>query len=405
MHEEATARRRTGRRGRWLRRTAVLVALLLVAGVALQTWARLSLDTSAVARAVVWLEADVEDIDRFPARTIAAPPAARPLPDCAETRDPSELTVTTAGERRRLDGLLRETRTRGFLVLRQGCVLLEAYGAGAGPATLLTSFSVAKSVLATLVGIALQRGDLPSLDVPVTDYLPELAEDDGRFSRVTLASLLAMGSGLHYEERGLPWSDDAVTYYSPDLRATALSATIEEAPMRTWRYNNYNPLLVGMLLERATGVSVASYAERHLWAPLGAERDASWSIDSEASGLEKLESGFNATLRDWARFGLLAARAGRVGGADGAQVAEPAFWERATSAQPTSDGVLAPHYGLWWWLDEARPGAFQARGNLGQFIHVSPSTDVVVLRFGEDFGIEDWPAVLGQVADRAVASR
>ena len=370
--------------------------MLLLAAAGVEVWAHASLDSSGIARAVAWRGADVYDVDRFPQRAIEAPATPSPLRDCTERLSPDHLTVATGGERRRLDEVLADTNTRGFLVVRDGCVLVEEYGEGADAGTPLTSFSVAKSVLATLVGVAVQRGDLPGIDVPVTDYLPELADRDRRFERVTLASLMAMGSGLHYVEHGLPWSDDAVTYYSPDLRATALSAEIDEAPMIRWRYNNFNPLLAGMVLERATGMSVAEYAERHLWRAIGAEHAASWSIDSEASGLEKLESGFNATLRDWARFGLLAAHGGRAGAE---QVADPAYWQRATSPQPTGSEVLAPHYGLWWWLDAARPGTFTARGNLGQFIHVTPSRDLVVLRFGEEAGIEDWPEVLGQVAD------
>lgn len=387
--------------GRRRLRTSVRLLLvgLLVVGVglgAVNVWARANVDTSTVARSLVWLDADVGDIDRFPQREIRAS-EPRPLPTCTGTLDLSTV-VTTEGDEMALDALLAETRTRGFLVLRDGCVLAESYGEGAEESTLLTSFSVAKSVLATLIGIAVERGDLPGLDVPVTRYLPELRDRDPRFDDVTLASLMAMASGLGYDESGTPWSDDTVTYYGVDLRDVALSARVEHPPMSQWSYNNYNPLLAGMVLERATGTSVAAYAQEHLWAPLGAEHDASWSLDSTAGGLEKLESGFNATLRDWARFGLLAARGGAVGAE---RLATPEFWDRATHPQTTATGELAAQYGLWWWVDTDNPDAFLARGNLGQLIYVAPEADVVVLRFGEDFGIEDWPNVARQVADLA----
>ncbi|HYD10308.1 MAG TPA: serine hydrolase, partial [Acidimicrobiales bacterium] len=384
-----------GRLRTWARRLVVTATVVAMGLGGLHLWARANVDTSTLARSLAWFEADVGDIDRFPQRAIQAPSSASPLPDCAEQYDLS-TTVVAAGRGIALEELLATTRTRGFMVLQGGCVLAEHYGEGVDAGTLLTSFSVAKSVLATLIGIAVERGDLPGLDVPVTRYLPELAERDARFDDVTLASLMAMASGLRYEELGTPWSDDTLTYYGVDLRDIALDATIEEPPMTRWLYNNYNPLIAGMVLERATGTSVAAYAEEHLWRPLGAQSDASWSLDSTRSGLEKLESGFNATLRDWARFGLLAARRGVVGSAE---IASPEFWDGATHPQRTAAGELDEGYGLWWWVDTERPDAFWARGNFGQFIYVDPTADVVVLRFGEDFGIDDWPDVLRRIAE------
>ena len=360
--------------------------VLALAGGALYTWALVSTDSSGFARAMVWRDADVYDVDRFPARAVAAPTTPSPLPDCEVQRTGEDL----------LGDLLEQTRTRGLLVLREGCVVTEWYGAGADSDTLLTSFSVAKSVLATLVGIALERGELGSLDEPVTEHLPELAERDPRFEAVTLRHLMAMESGLRYEEAGLPWSDDALTYYGTDLRELALSAEVVDDPATRWLYNNYNPLLVGMVLERATGTTVAAYAEEHLWSAVGAEQDASWSIDSEESGFEKMESGYNAVLRDWGRFGLMAVD-GAAAEAAGTSP-DAAFWRAAT--QPTAGDAVSPHYGLWWWLDEDRPGAFLARGNKGQFVYVDPRAEVVVARFGEDFGIENWPDVLARTAEQ-----
>lgn len=389
------------RRRAWPRRALTGLAVTAAALGGLNLWARANVDTSTFARALAWLEADVGDMDRFPQRVIEAPPVASALPTCGARFDLS-APVPTEGRDVPLDAVLESTRTRGFMVLRGGCVLAEYYGEGADEATLLTSFSVAKSVLATLIGIAVDRGDLPGLDVPVTRYLPELRERDARFDDITVASLMAMGSGLGYEEAGTPWGDDTATYYGVDLRAVALSARVEEPPMERWLYNNYNPLIAGMVLERATGTTVAAYAEEHLWGPLGAERDASWSLDSTRSGMEKLESGFNATLRDWARFGLLAARGG---GVEGRQVAASEFWDQATQPQQTRTGELEPGYGLWWWVDTGRPGAFLARGNLGQFIYIDPGADVVVLRFGEDFGRDDWPDVLRSIAEAAAGAR
>ena len=228
--------------------------------------------------------------------------------------------------------------------------------------------------------------------------MPELLDRDPRFAEVTLRSLVTMSSGLAYEEQGLPWSDDAVTYYAPDLRKVALDAQVASAPGERWLYNNYNPLIMGLVLERATGTSVSDYMARQLWQPMGAEAGASWSLDSEASGFEKLESGVNAVPRDYARFGYLFTHDGRV---DDRQVV-PADWVREATARDTSADP-AEHYQYWWWLDTEREGRFYAAGNHGQFVYVDPASDVVVVRLGRDDGDVRWTEVLRDVADRVAA--
>jgi CubicO group peptidase (beta-lactamase class C family) len=126
-----------------------------------------------------------------------------------------------------------------------------------------------------------------------------------RYSAITIENLLSMASGLRYVEEETPFSDDTKTYYDPNLRSVALSAVIEEEPGKTFHYNNYNFLLLGIILERATGMPVAKYMEEKLWKQLGMEAPSSWGLDSEASGFEKMESGINARAIDFAKFGRL----------------------------------------------------------------------------------------------------
>ena len=375
-----------------------LVALVLTAG-AVYGWAWLMQDRSAVARAIIWLDAGVDDRLRFESRPIAAGGDVLPLETVAPPDGALDEVTLSDGSRTDLQDLLEETGTTSFIVLRDDRVWMEAYPTASGRDEPVTSFSVAKSILSTVVGLAIDRGDLSSLDDPVTDYVPELLERDERFARITLRHLMTMSSGLRYEEEGLPWSDDAVTYYSPDLRRTALSAEIEEEPGTRWLYNNYNPLLMGLVLERATGRPLPDYVSEVLWGPLGAEADASWSIDSEASGFAKMESGFNALPIDYARFGYLFAHDGRVGNL---QVVPEEWVAEATAADTTTDP--AEHYQYWWWVDTDHPGRFLARGNKGQFVYVDPATDVVVVRTGVDFGIDEWPEVLADVVDRVNAA-
>ena len=160
-------------------------------------------------------------------------------------------------------------------------------------------------------------------------------------------------------------------------------------------YNNYNPLLLGGV-ERATSMSVSEYMASRLWQPLGAEQDASWSLDSEESGFEKMESGLNATAVDYARFGALYLHNGEW---NGSQIVS-ADWIRAATAADTSTDPNAS-YQYFWWVDLARPGRFYGLGNYGQYLYVAPDTNTVIVRLGRDWGVDNgtWLATFHEIAD------
>jgi CubicO group peptidase (beta-lactamase class C family) len=368
---------------------------------AVYAWAWISLDRSSIARAMIWIEADVGDQFRFPARMIQAGDEASPLPVGVEI-----APVPPSGGSRTFDGFLRETDTRAFLVVVDDELVYERYLGGAAREDRQTSFSVAKSFLSTLVGIAIDEGLIAGVDEPVTNYIPELAERDPRFERVTLRHLLTMTSGLRYEEQSLPlpWGDDVNTYYGTDLRDLALSATeIVGPPGGAWLYNNYNPLLLGLVLERAAGMSVSDYMATRLWQPLGAEADASWSMDSEDSGFEKMESGLNATPVDYARFGQLFLHDGEW---NGTRIVSKDWVREATTADmsdtPAGNFSFADTYQYFWWIDTVRPGRFYGLGNFGQYIYVAPDTGTVIVRNGADWGIDNdaWVGLFRDIADR-----
>ncbi len=155
-----------------------------------------------------------------------------------------------------------------------------------------------------------------------------------------------------------------------------------------------------LVLERATGRSVSEYLSQRLWRPMGAEADASWSLDGDRSGFEKMESGLNAVARDYARFGLLFAHGGRV---EDRQVV-PETWVRQATSPQAADSP-SDFYAFHWWTRARRdtpmpPGHVLARGNHGQFVYVAPDRDAVIVRLGDDDAGEDWPQRLTQLADR-----
>jgi CubicO group peptidase (beta-lactamase class C family) len=382
-----------GKRRRWL-----VVPLVLVLALGLLTAAaHLLSGRYAWARAVAWMESDVEDQHRFPSRTIAAGEDVSALPTGAEPSVLSEA-VNVGGVGRSLEDFLESTETRAFLVVHDDRLVYEGYFNGADGEQLQTSFSAAKSFVSTLVGIAADDG-LLEVSEPVTTYLPELAERDERFEEITIGDLLTMSSGIAYEEEGTPWSDDALTYYGTDLRELALTGSeIEEPPGETWRYNNFHPLLLGLVLERVTGSSVSDFMSEQLWKPLGAEADASWSLDSEDSGFEKLESGVNARPRDYARFGLMMLHEGRW---NDQQIVSPEWVREATQVSVESDP--AAFYQYLWWVgppEESGAASFYAQGKYGQLVAVFPAQDVVIVRLGSTDAGVDWQGWLRALAQR-----
>jgi CubicO group peptidase (beta-lactamase class C family) len=388
---------------RWL--LLALATLLVLVAVGYGVLAA-STSRSQLARAIVWGESDVDDHRRFPARRVAAGPDRfdfRRPPDGGQ--DPP-AAVRRIGVwdglrlvERDLEQFLAASQTTAFLIVQGDTLLYEGYFNGYDHDSVQTSMSVAKSVLGVLVGIAIGERRIGSVDDPITRYLPALAERDPRFGRITLRHLLTMTSGLRYQEGGGPWGDDTATYYAPDLRALALERTeVVEAPGRRFHYNNFNPLLVGLALERAVGMPVATYLERRLWQPLGMEADGSWSLHSRRSGFEKMESGLNARAVDFAKFGLLFARDGAWRG----RHLVPRVWVTDPTLVRTG-GEVAPAraYQFFWWVqDDRRPPARFARGKYAQHIYVVPDSDLVLVRFGRELGYAHWPELLSELARR-----
>jgi CubicO group peptidase (beta-lactamase class C family) len=384
------------RRGRrWFLVAGGVLALLIAAALGFYGWAWSSTDESTLARAVIWRESDVGDQHRFPARQIPAGARASPLPRAAEAR------LVVNGEGRELDEFLRETDSLAFVVAHEDRLVYERYFDDATRASLQTSFSAAKSFVSTLVGIAIDAGLIGSVDDRITEYLPELAERDPGFRQITLRHLLTMSSGIRWREGGFPsLGDDTYTYYGVDLRDVALNRVrIEGPPGVAWQYNDYNPLLLGLVLERTSGTSVSDFMARRLWRRLGAEADATWSLDSEHSGFEKMESGLNARPVDYARLGLLFLHNGEW---NGRRIVSKNWVRAATRAgSPTDPGYYA-NYGYFWWFDPDRPGRFYAFGKYGQYVYVAPDADTVVVRFGRSSGVTSttWLATFRDVADQ-----
>lgn len=347
-----------------------------------------------------------------------APVARAPMPSPLPTAQDAQVRVPDfQGES--FDAMMERTGTVAIVVVKHGKVVLEQYYNGYQRESIVTSFSMAKSVVSALVGIAIQDGQIASINDPITRYLPELAATDQGFTRITIRHLLEMRSGIRFVEGyGSPWADASRFYLTQDLATKLKELSIERAPDESYHYSSGDTQLLGTIVQRATGTPLPRYLQDKIWQPMGAAYDASWSIDSLANQLPKAFCCLNARALDFARFGQLYLNDGSF---NGHQIV-PAQWVRQSTQAHERSGTTAASrwnmeapntraaaYYAWQWrrtpvLEAAselgvKPGHnFYAEGHHGQFIYVAPDQDMVIIRMGLRYGGAWWPGVLGQIA-------
>lgn len=359
-------------------------------------------------------QSDIGDRAIFPERAISKGETVSVI-ESGDQASLYEVEYPYKGETRTeiLEELLKRTGTRAFLIIKDDKLIDERYLKSARE-EVNTSFSSAKSFNSALIGAAISEGKIDSVDDPVIRYIPEIA---GRgLDQLTIRDLLLMNSGIRYVEGDelpfyyAPFADDPLTYYPPDLRKAALSVEASGTPIgEAFLYNNYHPLLEGIIIERVTGMHVAEYLQEKFWKPMGAEFPASWSLDSEESGFEKMESGINARAVDFARFGLIFLHNGFW---NGVQIL-PESWVRESTEPLRPDPRTWETFPAWldyggyykyhWWGINNVDGSYDfcAQGRYGQIIYVAPRKNMVIVRLGDELDeYVSWPLVIHNVVDR-----
>lgn len=325
--------------------------------------------------------ADLDDHRIFANREVAGPAGPSPLRGLPQ--EPwflSDLEVPDeTGTAFKLDAYLARTRTAAFVVLHEDRVVMERYRRGFDRQSLLNSFSIAKAVMSTLVGIALTEGRIASLDTTVASICPEFKGKP--YGAATVRQLLTMTTGIADAPSLLPGR--AELYYGDDLRGQAMNAQAPAHNGHAWRYSETDVQVLGFVLERAVGMPVSAYLAARLWQPLGMESKALWALDREG-GSEKAFCCLSARARDFARFGQLMRDGGRWHG----RQLVPAAWA-ARSVLPAVEALdRHTHQHLWWvpHADAGLPGSrgdFYAYGHNGQYLYVNPAARLVIVKFSE----------------------
>jgi CubicO group peptidase (beta-lactamase class C family) len=351
------------KRFRFTRILLIIVAVLALAVAVCPQYLR---------KALIYQQADIDDYKIFDNRVVMAGNYEpwREVPGFDKREIPKSY-----------ESQFDKYKTVGFLVIRDQKVQFEKYWEGYSADSRSNSFSMAKSIISLLVGIALDEGDIKSVDQPVGDYLTDFSTGDK--AKVTIRHLLEMSSGLSWDEAySSAFSMTTKGYYGKDLPGLVLNQTVLREPGKFWDYKSGNTQLLALILEKATHLKVSSYASEKLWKPMGAQHDALWSMD-QANGVEKAYCCFNTGLRDFARFGQLILNNGKW---NGVQLVSESYLKQALT--PVSHliddaGQNVDYYGWQWWLMKYRGyNVKYMRGINGQYVIVIPELNTVIVRLG-----------------------
>lgn len=313
---------------------------------------------------------EIDDRNFFPYSTI---PASDPQPWPQGDRY-GKLVLTAEQETD-----LKALHSVGFAVWQNDSLIFEQYWNGWDADSVANSFSVAKSYISVLTGIAMGEGKIQSVFQPVGDFLPEYKE--GCYAKINLWHVLTMSTGLDWSESGAdPFSDNAKGYYGYNVRELALNQPCRDEPGKEFDYISGATQIMTEVLEAAYGKELDALMREKVWGPLGCEHDAYWGKDREDGDFK----GFcclYATARDFGRIGQLYLDSGMW---RGRQIVPREYWEASiTPAKLMDKGAPNARYGYFWWLAEVEGKPIHyCRGFHGEYVVVIPHEHLVFVRTG-----------------------
>ena len=270
--------------------------------------------------------------------------------------------------------------TTGFLVIQNDSIIYEKYFQGNTESSQHISWSMAKSFVSALFGIAMQEGYIKSIEQKVEEYLPELIGTG--YEGVRIKDVLQMSVGVKFNEDYGDFNSDINKWgrafaLGSSQNKFASTLTREEEPGTNLHYVSINTHVLGMIIAKATGKSLSKYLEEKLWKPMGMEYNAYWLCDNQ--GMEVALGGLNITLRDYAKLGQLYLNKGNW---HGVQII-PENWVIA-SITPDAPHLMPEKnklgYGYQWWIPFGDEAEFMASGVYNQKIYINPTTKTVIVQ-------------------------
>lgn len=275
--------------------------------------------------------------------------------------------------------------TQGLIFIQNDTIQYEDYWRGQKEDTRHISWSMSKSYVSALFGIAMEEGHIKSVEQTVDEYLPELKGSG--YEGVKIKDVLQMSTGVGFDETYSDPNADINRYWddfgngkSQDEFAASLKN--ETTPGTYNQYVSINTHVLGMIIVKTTGRSLTDYLQKKIWKPIGAEFNAYWIADGE--GMEMTLGGLNACLRDYAKLGRLYLNNGNW---NGKQIIPQSWVEASTHSteehlQANSENSSSPSfgYGYQWWIPDGDEGEIMAIGVFNQYIYINPTTNTVIVK-------------------------
>ncbi len=308
----------------------------------------------------------LQDYKEFDNRTV--PKSHTPQP-WAISKDYNSVKPTEE-----LEKWHKKLGTVAFLIIKNDSLWNESYYDNYNKNSKSNSFSLAKSIVSASLGKAIMQGKIKSLDQKVSDFFPQFKE--GKAARLTVGDLSSMASGLNWDESYYsPFSITTRAYFDNDLNKVILGLKVVDDPGKAYKYLSGNTQLLAMIIEKATGKSLANYVAENFWEPMGAENEALWQTDHKG-GIVKAYCCFASNARDFARFGKLYKQHGKW---NGVQLLDSTFIAKSTVPRFSA----SPEYGYGFWTCQYKDKKiFYMRGHLGQYVIVIPQDDLIIVRLG-----------------------
>ena len=297
--------------------------------------------------------------------------ATHPRPLSPAYKNPKKLDPVTLQK-------IKDSQTLSFLIVKDEKIIFEQYY-DSHPGSKILSFSAAKSIIGLMIGIALDNVMLRSLDQTVATFFPELKISP----EVKIRDLLTMSSGLKWNEHFRnPFADVVKAFYTNDLWNVVKHTRSIYPPGKQFSYRCINTILLGLILEKASEMSVSNFTQKYLWTPIGAEFDALWAVD--AYGVPKTFCCIYATARDYAKVGLTLLNKGFF---NGQQIVSSDYINQMTTPATylhDKKGNTVDYYGFHIWITNYNGMTVPYfRGMFGQYVFILPEKNAVIVRLGK----------------------
>ena len=361
----------------------ILFAILIVVGVSCSTKTKELKDFKEVMK-LENIEYSFINMDEyFPSKKVEKADRAFVFPQIRNIQLPESFNSKEVNYN--TQKFIDSSYTQGLIIIQNDTIQYEDYWRGQTEDVKHISWSMSKSYVSALFGIAMEEGFIQSVEQSVDEYLPELKGSG--YEGVKIKDVLQMSTGVGFDETYSDPNADINRYWddfgngkSQDEFAASLKN--KTTPGTYNHYVSINTHVLGMIIVKATGQSLTDYLEEKIWKPIGAEFDAYWIADGE--GMEMALGGLDAALRDYAKLGRLYLNNGNW---NGKQIV-PQSWVQASThsteehLQANSENSSSPSfgYGYQWWIPDGDQGEIMAIGGFNQYIYINPTTNTVIVK-------------------------